>query len=50
MSPKHTLFGWVLGFLPSKTTRCFFLGGSHFEEGWGQVGGQSPEVSYCWGP
>lgn len=42
VSPKHTLFGWVSGFVPSKTPRCFFLGGSHFEEGWGQAGGQSP--------
>lgn len=39
---KHTLFGWVLGFLPSKTPRCFFLGGSHFEKGRGQAGRQSP--------
>lgn len=42
VSPKHTLFGWVSGFVPSKTPRCFFLGGFHFEEGWGQAGGQSP--------
>lgn len=40
--PKRTLFGWVLGFLPSKTPRCFFLGGSHFEKGRGQAGRQSP--------
>lgn len=51
VSPKHTLFRWALGFQPSKTPRCFSLGGSHFEEGWGQAGGQSPgSLSYCWGP